>query len=72
MEKINYIENIPVSLTKHLQDKKKNVIKRILDLLDSSDINLDDKKRIRKVVLDEVNEFYLDVCRVLTVIQEKG
>lgn len=66
-----YKENMDISITEYLQNNRDSAIKKILNMLDMSEIRSDQKKRIRKVVLEEVNSFYLASCRVLSFVQEK-
>lgn len=59
-----------VNITEYLKDNKNSAIKKILDTLDILDIDNKKKVNIRGVVLDEVNNFYNNICRVLTWLQE--
>lgn len=68
---MNFIENIDVDITKYLQTKRDDAIKNILNILDISDIQSSHRKKVRKVVLEEINEFYDTSIRVLTYTQEK-
>ena len=68
---MDFIENIDVDITKYLQTKRDDAIKNILNILDVSDIQPAHRKKVRKVVLEEVNEFYDTSIRVLTYTQEK-
>lgn len=68
---MNFIENIDVDITKYLQTKRDDAIKNILNILDVSDIQSAHRKKVRKVVLEEINEFYDTSIRVLTYTQEK-
>lgn len=64
-------EKIEVSITQYLQNERDSSIKKILTICDVIDIPKDQKAKLRKVILDEINDLYLDACRVLTYIQEK-
>jgi len=68
----NFKENMEISITEYLQANRDNTIKKILDLLDMSSIPHDQKKKVRKVILEEVNALYLASCKVLTWVQEDG
>ena len=65
-------DNIVINLTSYLQNNRDRSIKKILDMLDMSDISPEHKQKIRKVILDEINDFYLSACRALTYFQEKN
>ena len=69
---MNFIEDIQINITSYLQSRRDNAIRSILDILDMSDIDIEHKKKLRKVVLDELNEQYTAACRVLTYIQEQN
>lgn len=69
---MNFIENMEISITEHLQTHRNKSIKKILDMLDMSDINREDKRKVRSVILEEINDFYYETCRVLTWIQEQN
>jgi hypothetical protein len=60
------IENMKISITEYLQTQKNDSIKNILNSLESSG----NPDKVRKVVLDELNRFYLNACKALTYIQE--
>lgn len=68
---MKFKEDMNISITEYLRTSRDHTIKKILDLLDMSDISQGPKKRVRKAVLEEVNSFYATTCRVLTCIQEK-
>lgn len=63
-------EDINVSITEYLQNERDGAIKKILDLLDISSISDFHKKKVRQVILDELNGFYHASCKVLTYVQE--
>jgi len=69
---MSFEDNIVVNLTSYLQNNRDKSIKKILDMLDMSDISPDHKQKIRKTILDEINDFYLVSCRTLTYFQEKN
>jgi len=63
-------EEITISITEHLQSERDKAIKKILDIVDVCHIEAKEKKKIRQVTLEEINNIYSSVCRVLTYIQE--
>jgi len=67
----DFIDKINISITEYLQQERDSGIKKILDLLDLSDVEPRHKEKIRKSVLDVINGYYMASCRVLTYIQEK-
>jgi len=68
---MSFVEEMPINITKYLQNQRNDSIKKILDLLDMSDIVESDKKKLRQSILDEINNFYDVCCIALTYIQEK-
>ena len=68
---MKFIEDMTIKITDYLQNRKNSSIRNILNALDLSDIDDVSKKKIRSIVLDELNQFYIDSCIVLTFIQEK-
>lgn len=68
---MNFIESIDVDITQYLQTKRDDAIKNILNILDISNIQPVHRKKVRKIVLEEINEFYDAAIRVLTYTQEK-
>jgi len=67
---MDYETNMKVDITEYLQDNKNQAIKKVLTILDMSEIRREDKQQVRKAVLDAFNEVYLSTCKVLTFIQE--
>lgn len=65
-----YKEKYTVNITEHLNKQKNYLIKQILDLLDMSDINENQKKKIRQVVLDGMNDYHNLVYKIFSFIQE--
>jgi len=68
---MNFKEEMPVSITKHLQNERDGALKRVLDLLDIIPMSPQEKRKLRKVILDEINNLYSVTCRVLTYVQEQ-
>lgn len=69
---MKYEEDLTIPITEYLQEKRNAGIRNILNILDMSHIDAKDKKKVRSAVLDEMNQYYIDVCKVLTCIQEKN
>lgn len=67
----DFIDDMPFSITEYLQNYRDSGIKKALDLLDIVKIDINEKKKIRKAIIDGFNDFYTGTCRVLTYIQEK-
>lgn len=75
------IENIEINLTSYLQSKKNLSIKKLLDILDMYDVNLLEpkqrdsltllKKKLRKCIIEEINELSDSLLRTIVYIQEK-
>ena len=66
-----YQETIVINLTDYLTKNKNNSIKKILDILDMTNIDDKGKKKLRQVILDELNENHIVFCKVLAFIQEQ-
>lgn len=66
----NFKNKMDVDITEYLKTNKNTAIKKILDALDLLDMDNKNKKNIRSVILDEINTFYNNTCRVLTFLQE--
>ena len=69
---VKYLNKFDVSITEHLKSNRDKAIKKILDLLDMSALNDFQKKKLRKAILEEINGYYDEVCKVLTYIQENN
>jgi len=67
---MEYKDSFNINITMYLNHNKNASIKKILDILDISDVTNEHRKKIRQIVLDEINEFHIACCRVLTFIQE--
>ena len=52
-----------MSITEYVQKNRDSAIKNILTLVDVSDLPHVERKRIRKAVLDEINNLYTVFCR---------
>jgi len=68
---MKFMEEMTIKITDYLQNRKNSSIRNILNALDLSTIDDESKKKIRSIVLDELNQFYIDSCIVLTFVQEK-
>jgi len=68
---MDYKEDFNINITAYLNQNKNTSIKKILDVLDMSDISDEHRKKIRQIILDEINEFHIACCRVLTYLQEE-
>lgn len=68
---MDYEDNFNMNITVYLNHNKNASIKKILDILDMSDISEEHRKKIRQVILDEINEFHIACCRVLASMQEE-
>jgi len=66
-----YKEDMVVNITEHLNSERDGAIKKVLDILDMSDISPEHKVKVRRTILEAINNFHLASCRVLTYIQEK-
>lgn len=67
-----YIDEIEEksSITDSINSQRNRVIGNILNLVDVLEISVQQKKKIREVVLDEVNGYHNYIIKVLTYIQE--
>lgn len=61
---------MPINITEYLQKTRDTSIKKALDLLDMSDIDDNDKKRVRQSILDGFNDLYNACCITLTYVQD--
>lgn len=68
---MKFIEEMPVNITDYLVFKRDAAIKHIMSLLDMSDISGEHRVKVRKAVLEELNEFYNASLKVLVFIQEE-
>lgn len=66
-----YQETIVINITDYLEKNKNTSIKKILDILDMTNIDDKGKKKLRQVILDEFNNNHIIFCKVLSFIQEQ-
>lgn len=60
------------SITSTLSGTRNRSIRNIMNIVEASDLNIGAKKKIREVVLDEINGFYNQTIQILTYVQEKN
>lgn len=63
-------EKMEISITNYLSSARNSNIKKTLDILDLISIPHEQKRSIRKAILEGFNELYDTCCTVLTYIQE--
>lgn len=68
---MTYIEKMTVDMSDHIKGKFNSSIKNILNLLDAVDISKEQRMKLRRVILDEINSNYDEFICVITYIQEK-
>lgn len=71
---MSYVEEIKEtnSITDSLGLFRNKSIRNILNIVEVSDLPDMSKKKIREIVLDEINGYYNYTIKVLTYIQENG
>lgn len=67
---MKYKDEIETSISTTLKERRDGAIKNILNIIDISNMSDYHKKQIRKVVMEELNGYYLLVGRILNYIQE--
>lgn len=69
-----YLEDMKeiTSITDSLAIFRNKSIRNILNIVEVSELSDSAKKKIREIVLDEINGYYNYTIKVLTYIQEDG
>ena len=65
-----YIDNMVLSVTDDLISRRNRAIRSIMNIVEVSELNDISKKKIREVVLDEINAYHLNTIKILTLVQE--
>jgi hypothetical protein len=59
------------SITSTLASNRNKSISNIMNIIEALDLPVNAKKKVRSVVLDELNGFYTQAIKILTYVQEK-